>query len=157
VTTLNLGVVDVPYEDEGAKPKGNAKRGQGSSKSEPSTTAQVAQILEEKYGVMEAFSTAHKDDITQALINSLEGAMETILMGGPVPDPFAEAGQAIQAEFRTFLMTAEVESMGIEGVPTQASINRRSLRFKSKVADKPRPSFIDTGTYELSMRAWVET
>ena len=150
MTDLVLGVVDVPYDDGGVKAKG----GKGSSS--PTTTVDVAQILEAKYGVMQAFYDAHKMDITQSLVNSAEGALESIFTGGQVGDPFAEANQFIQSEFRTFLMTAEIEGMGIEGVPTQAALNRRSLRFKGKVASGPRPSFIDTGIYELSMRAWVE-
>lgn len=147
MTDLVLGVVDVPYSD------GNVKSEKSSS---PTTTVDVAQILEEKYGIMQAFYDAHKVDITQSLVNSAEGALEDIFTGGQVVDPFAEAGQFVQSEFRTFLMTAEIESMGVPGVPTQASIKRRSLRFKNKVASGPRPSFIDTGTYEMSMRAWVE-
>ena len=147
MTDLVLGVVDVPYSD------GNVKSEKSSS---PTTTVDVAQILEEKYGIMQAFYDAHKVDITQSLVNSAEGALENIFTGGQVVDPFAEAGQFVQSEFRTFLMTAEIESMGVPGVPTQASIKRRSLRFKNKVASGPRPSFIDTGTYEMSMRAWVE-
>ena len=150
MTTLYLGVVDVPYDNKGSK------SGKSASKSEPSTTVTVAQALEEKYGVMQAFYDSHQKDISQAITDSVAGALETVVMGGHIGDPFAEAGQAIQSEFRTFLMSAEIESMGIAGVPTQASLERRSLRFKGKVADKPRPSFIDTGTYELSMRAWIE-
>jgi hypothetical protein len=156
MTDLILGVVDVPYENEGATPKKKPKRGEGSSRGAPMTTVSVATILEEKYGVMQAFYDSHKDSVIGSLINSAEGALETLFMGGPVTDPFADASQSIQAEFRTFLMTAEIEGMGIPGVPTKAAQDRRSLRFKAKVGPNQRPSFIDTGTYELSMRAWIE-
>jgi hypothetical protein len=156
MTTLVFGVIDVPYENEGAKPKKKPKRGQGSKNPAPTTTVQVAEILEEKYGVMQAFYDARKNDITQHMIESAEGALETLFMGGPVDDLFAEASQGIQADFRTFLMTAEIETMGIPGVPTKAAQERRSLRFKAKVGPNSRPSFIDTGTYELAFRGWVE-
>jgi len=156
MTDLVLGVIDVPYENEGSTPKKKPKRGEGSSRGAATTTVEVATILEEKYGVMQAFYDAHKDTVTSSLISSVEGALETLFSGGPVVDPFADAGQSIQAEFRTFLMTAEIESMGIPGVPTKAALDRRSLRFKNKVSDHARPSFVDTSTYELSMRAWVE-
>lgn len=147
MTTLNLGVIDVPYDD---------RSGVGGSKGEPTTTVSVATLLEEKYGVMGAFYEAHKQDITQSLVSSVEGALEDLFANGWIGDPFAEAGQAIQTEFRTFLMTGEIEKMGIPGVPTKASVERRSLRFKDKVSSGPRPSFIDTSLYEMSMVAWVE-
>ena len=153
---LVFGVIDVPYENEGAKPKKAPRRGKGSKNPAPTTTVDVATILEDKYGVMQAFYDSRKDDITQHMISSAEGALETLFMGGPVDNPFAEAGQGIQADFRNFLMTAEIETMGIPGVPTKAAQDRRSLRFKSKVGPNSRPSFIDTGTYELAFRGWVE-
>jgi len=138
---LCLGVIDVPYDNRDGQ---------------PATTYTVATILEEKYGVMQHFYDAHQQDITKALVSSVENALSAILEGGFVGDPFASAGQDIRQEFRTFLMTGEIEGMGIPGVPTKAAQNRRSLRFKDKVASGPRPSFIDTSLYETSMIAWVE-
>lgn len=156
MATLVFGVIDVPYENAGTKPAKKPKRGKGSKNPDPTTTVQVATILEEKYGVMQSFYEARKNDITQHLIESAEGALETLFMGGPVDDPFSEAGQSIQADFRNFLMTAEIEAMGVPGVPTKAAQERRSLRFKAKFGPNSRPSFIDTGTYELAFRGWVE-
>lgn len=174
---LNLGVVDVPYQNEGERPgpritksgrvhKQDAERiahekwadefGFGHSDDSPTTTAKVARILEDKYGVLEAYVDHHKDDIGEALNQSVEGALENLFSGAPIGDPFAEAGQEIASGFRTFLMTAEIESYGIDGVPTQAALDRESLRFKNKHGNAPRPSFVDTGTYEASMRAWVD-
>lgn len=169
--TLNLGVIDIPYDNGGETPKrprkGRKKRATAqqvqseSPNQAPSdgstSTVQVAQILESKYGVMAAYYQQHQNDITQAVVNSLDGALEDLYAGHVPADPFAEAGQEIQAGFRVFLMTGEIESMGVEGVPTQAAIDRRSLRFKSKVAGAQRPSFVDTGTYEAAMRAWVDS
>jgi hypothetical protein len=117
----------------------------------------VASILEEKYHVLETYVEHHTSDIGEAINHSLEGALENLHMGAPMGDPFSEAGQEIASGFRTFLMTAEIESLGVEGVPTHAALNRESLRFKSKHGNGPRPSFVDTGTYEASMRAWIET
>lgn len=169
--TLNLGVIDIPYDNGGTTPKRPNKKkrkrntakavasegeGSGATSSDSTTTTQVARILEDKYGVMAAYYQKHQDDVAQAVINSLDGALESLYMGQPMPDPFAEAGQEIMAGFRMFLSTAEIEGMGVDGVPTQASIDRRSLRFKNKKSDGPRPSFVDTGTYEAAMRAWVE-
>lgn len=176
VTDLVLGVVDVPYENEG-KPRDpkraritkkgrvhstdaqriqNWMEGRGSDSDSAVTTVQVATWLEEKYHVMEVFYEEHKDDITQTLIDSIGGALENLYAGAPAGDPFAEAEQQVTADFRTFLLTGEIETLGLEGVPTQAALERRSLRFKRGRSGTPRPSFIDTSTYELAMRCWTE-
>ena len=164
MTDLILGVIDVPYSDDGKKPprkrkhnkKGRSVEAKEPEDTGPTTTAQVAQILEDKYGVMQAFYDLTKDNILGECIHSLEGALEDLYAGAPVHDPYAEATQNIDAGFRQFLMQAEIESMGIEGVPTQASIDRQSLRFKSGTASGPRPSFINTALYELSFRSTIE-
>jgi hypothetical protein len=174
---LNLGVVEVPYQHEGERPpprktksgrihKSDAARaaqdawagefGFGHTQDQPATTVTVAMALEERYHVLETFVEHHTADIGEAVNNSIEGALENLHMGMPMGDPFSEAGQEIASGFRTFLMTAEIETLGVEGVPTQASIDRQSLRFKNKHGNAPRPSFVDTGTYEASMRAWIE-
>lgn len=156
--TLCLGVIALPYENAGddADPTKPRKRGDGSSRGSPTTTVEVATILEAKYGVMQAFYDAHKGDIEGALINSLEGALEDIFAGAPPRDPFGEAGQDIDKAFRTFLMSGEIETMGIEGVPTKAALDRRSGRFKKKKGPERRPSMIDTGLYEASFKSWVD-
>jgi len=172
MTDLVLGVIDVPYENEGKSPAARmTKKGRvhhsdamrieremsgHDANGGPATTMKVARWLEEKYGVMQVFFDAHKDDITAALIDSLSGALENLHAGAPVGDPFAEAGQVITRDFRTFLLSGEIEGLGVEGVPTQAALERRSLRFKSGRSEGPRPSFIDTATYELAMRSWID-
>jgi hypothetical protein len=171
---LILGVVDVSYTDDvdprdptraritkkGRVHVTDAQRIQrwmeGRSDDGPTTTAKVAQALEDKYQVMGHFYEALQDNIAGAVIHSLEGALEDLYAGAPVKDPYAEVGQEIAAAFRQFLLQGEIESMGVEGVPTKASIERKSSRFKSGTSPGPRPSFIDTSLYELSMRAWVE-
>ena len=140
MVTLVLGVVDVPYDDRG----------------ESTSTAQVASWLETKYNVMGTYVELHRHDIEKSLINSMEGALEDLYAGSPIKDPYADAMQEVQAGFRMFLMTGEIEDAGVEGVPTQAALDRKSHRFKNKVSDHARPSFIDTSTYEMSMRAWID-
>ena len=156
MTELTLGVIDVPYENAGATPKKKPKRGQGSSRGEPTTTVAVARALEEKYGVMQAFFDAHKRDIEGSMIESVEGALEDLFTGGNATDPFAGVGRSVQADFKTFLMAAEIETMGIPGVPTKAALEGKSSRFKSGNSGGRRPSFVDTGTYELAFQAWFE-
>lgn len=140
---LHLGVIDLPYNEvgEGNKPG--------------TTTGDVALILETKYGVMGAFYQKHKDDVSEAITDGLAGALENIMMGAPAGDPFAEGTSAIEEQFKGFLSSGEIEGMGIAGVPTEAAKKRRSLRFKKKKAKNARPSFIDTGLYQTSMKSWV--
>lgn len=147
MTTLHLGVIDQPYAD-GA------------------TTGDVAEILEDKYHVMEVFFESRINDVTDALEKSIQGALDALDMGAPVEniDPFGSATADIEAAFRHFLDSKEIESLGIPGVPTQAALDGVSHRFKNprykktkggkKVKRAPRPSFIDTGLYEASMKAW---
>lgn len=168
---LNLGVVEITYGDAGKSPpprvtkkgrthKADAKRmARAEANGEPdgpATTVSVAQALEAKYGVMAAFATEYEDEIVTALVHSAEGALEDLFAGSPVTDPFAEAGQEIMEGFRYFLMSGEIETMGIEGVPTKAAQERKSSRFKKGVGPNERPSFVDTSLYENSMRAWTE-
>lgn len=142
MVSLVLGVIDVPYDNKGG---------------EATTTAMVANFLEAKYHVMETYVTVHQADIFRALNNSIEGALEDLFSGAPMRDPFQDATAEITSGFRLFLSTGEMERMGVAGVPTEASIKRRSLRFKKKQTNGYRPSFIDTSTYELSFRCWVKT
>jgi hypothetical protein len=152
--TLHLGVVDVPYA--------NAPRKAGSkAKSGTQTTGDVATWLEDKYGVMQTFFELHGDDIAQSLAKSYQGALETVLMGGPTTsDPFGTAQSEIEHQFRNFLLNREMD--GRPGVPTLAAIERasgkrRSNRFKRKRATNAAPvSFIDTSLYENSFTDWLD-
>jgi len=155
VSTLFLGVMDLPYADGASyREAGRRKPKQMGS----STTGDVAAILEEKYHIMEVFFELHGDEIAEDLVNSLAGAIENIDMGAPTSiDALGEAGSKIEERFRDFLMKKEMESLGIPGVPTQASLEGHSKRFKHPYAKRaPRPSFIDTGLFEGSFKAWVD-
>jgi len=152
MTDLVFGEVSVPYDNK----HGTAN------------TVDVARILEAKYGLFSAFYKRHEADIKAELVNSAEGVLENLHAGAPLGDnPFASSSQRIDALFRKFLETSEIEEMGIDGVPTQAALKGVSHRFKKKknnirkngkiVAEGVRrPSFIDTGTLELAFRSWLE-
>lgn len=171
---LNLGVIDVPYTNEtgprdpfraritkkGRVHRSSAKRIQnwmeGKTNDEPDTTVTVARALEDKYHVMQVFYDQYEDEIAAAVIHGLEGALEDLYAGAPVRNPYAEVDEEISQGFRQWLLQGEIETLGLEGVPTKAALERRSARFKSGVGPSERPSFIDTGTYELAFRAWME-
>lgn len=133
---LTLGVLDIPYKTGGV------------------STGDVAEILESKYHVMEVFAGTHIDDIANDLADSVAGALETLMAGGPVQaDPTIAAMGTIEKRFQDFLTHEEMA--GWPGVPTQAALEGRSSRFKGKRGPR-RPSLIDTGTYLASFKAWVK-
>ena len=170
-TTLHLGVVDIPYV-EGEKvavARKRVKAGRHAPKPKASsgvkTTGDVAEILEDKYGIMQAFFNYHEADIVGMIEQSAEGALEDLFAGRAVGDVlhnglsavFAEAEGEIEAKFRDFLSLKEVETLGIPGVPTQAAKDGVSHRFKHPYAKRPaRPSFIDTGLYQASFATSVD-
>ena len=142
---LHLGVIDQPY---------NEPPGKGQKRIGAETTGDVAEILEKKYHVMEVFYGKYKADIAKDLETSLVGALENLLMGAPATaDPFASASSKIENKFRKFLTNKEMD--GRAGIPTEASLLGISHRFK-RMRGPPRPSFIDTGLYENSFKAWID-
>lgn len=135
---LHLGVVDIPYTDEGV------------------TTGEVAETLEENYEVMGGFVELNKLFIAQSLESSLAGTLENLLIGGTVPEsPFNSGTQKIEQRFREFLDHEEITQLGRPGVPTKAALMGKSARFKKGFGPR-RPSFIDTGLYQSSFKTWVE-
>jgi hypothetical protein len=141
MTILHLGVIEQTYAGKGSI-----------------STVEVAQILEDKYHVMQTFADLYMDVIVNALEKSTTDALENILNGDPVPDNiFAPAESQIEKAFKfEFLEQGAMEVMGVAGVPTQASIDRRASRFSKGKSKTARPSFIDTGVYENSFKAWIE-
>lgn len=124
------------------------------------TTGDVAQILEDKYGVMQTYvDTLGQDTIAKALENSVVNAVESMLMGSNSAsiNLTAEGEGEIEAAFRQFLEQQDMDGR-VDGVPTKASLKGTNHRFKHPYAqDNPsRPSFIDTGLYSASMKAWTE-
>lgn len=138
---LHLGVVDVPY----AAAKGK-------------TTGDIAEILEAKYHVMEVFAEELGGDaIASALEHSVRNAVENVMMGSNSAglNLTAEGEQEIEAAFRLFLSQQEMDGLQ-PGVPTKAALAGVSHRFAHPYAKRgARPSFIDTGLYESSMKVWT--
>lgn len=142
--TLHLGVLVQPYRSVGKKAKAL-------------TTADVAEILEAKYGVMAAFYRVHERDVQAAIDGSLEGAFEALLMKRTV-NPWDAGMQKIQQSFRDFISTKEAENVGIPGTPTKAALAGVNHRLRHPYARRNprRPSFRDTGLYMASFRAWID-
>lgn len=135
---LHLGVIEFPYGQE----DGEAK-----------TTGDVAESLEARYAILQKFFDRYEKNIATLMESSVAGALENIMAGAPMPsDPFAEAMGEVHNLFVQFLEKEELN--GEPGVPTRRAMLGISSRFKNKKGD-PRASFVDTGLYEASMRAWV--
>ena len=158
---LVLGVVDQSY----SKPGGGDE-----------TTGDVAQILEDKYHVMETFFNLKQDKIAEMLADSM-GEQIGMLMsgmggrGGIGGNSMVEATENIQQAFRQFLDDGEMQSVvnslsasesayymgstgGLSGAGSRG-INHRKKNPYAK-GNAARPAFIDTGLYQTSFRAWLE-
>lgn len=152
VVKLVLGVEDFPYEDD---PGGIS-------------TGDVAEWLEKKYGIMQAFANVHASDIEKWLCQSLAETIEQQNEGRTIGKPdWGTAENEIASDYRTFLRSQEVERIGLEGVPTWAAWSGKSNRHgeRKRKAKKGRagqtvtarrPSFVDTGQYVASVRVSVK-
>ena len=159
---LHLGVTDMPYAQAPKK----HRRKSGLAPNE--TTGDVAQILEDKYHVMESFFHANEELIAKELEGSISGALESLLMskGGSLTKQMLAGtvtglgtGEGkIKEAFTNFISGQGVERLGIPGVPTKAAIKGVNHRLKRPYASSNprRPSFIDTGLYESSFQAWFD-
>lgn len=165
--TLHLGVAVLPYGNDTARTQRRvAKARPGKQKPRPAraassgsqTTGDVATILEKKYGVMAYFFQQHQAEIAGALEQSLAGTLENIMLGAPPKNnPFGAAEIKIEDAFKLFLDRQEMAGH-VNGVPTKAAlrgVNHR-LRHPYAKSNSARPSFIDTGLYQGSFKAWVD-
>lgn len=158
---LHLGILDIPYASQAPAPKKVAKARKGKANkprktqaSEPVlTTGDVAEILEAEYGILETFVETYGQQIADAFAHSAAGALESVMMGTPINDPYATATTEIEESMKLFL---DLEGMnGKPGVPTKAALDGVNHRLKIKKGS-PRPSFIDTGTMQANYRAWTD-
>lgn len=159
---LSLGYVDVPYAEPTESPRAQAARVRKNRRAKPKreagqvTTGDVGEMLEAKYGLVQAFWDHHGKRCVEELTRAVVGQTENLLMGAPVSnDPFGEATSFIEDEFKQFLSSAEIERYGIEGVPTQAALEGYNPRLKKK-RGKRRPSFVATGLLRGAFAAEVE-
>ena len=152
---LHLGVADVPYTTAPQAVKAGRKPKKAAAAINQ-TTGDVAETLEDKYHIMQVFYEQHKVDIAKLLEADLAAALEELLSGSnSAAFPFMEGAAKVETMFKRFLSDKEMDRLGYPGIPTMASLLGISHRFKGK-RGSPRPSFIDTGMYENSFKAWVD-
>lgn len=143
---INLGVLDVPHLNWiGGKKTGESHL----------TIGDLATILEAKYHVMETFASVRRENIKSQVKDAMATRLTAELRGE------RDRGRAlnkafgqIEHMFRDFLVQKQMDGL-VKGVPTQASLDGISHRFKKPNAKRPaRPSFIDTGQYVAAFKAW---
>jgi len=162
--TLHLGVIDIPYSAYPSQKVAKAKKGKANkpvkaSSGATKTTGDVAEILEEKYGILDSFAFARLPDIAKALEESISIELENMMTGAHVSgNPFKSAESTIATMMKQFVSSQAIEHMGIEGVPTQAALNGVSHRLKHPYAkgNSRRPSFMDTHLMVNSYTAWFD-
>ena len=151
---FNLGVKDKPYPyTERLRRVGGRQRRVRSSK----TTGEVMEILEAKYGVIDAFYEDKKPQIDKLCLRYLKADLDHQMRGGAAAkNPLKGAMSEIEEMFHRFLDKRQVEKLGIPGVPTQAALmGVKHVRGKKTIVGR-RPSFVDTGLYRDSFHAWVD-
>lgn len=168
MTVLHFGVIEQAYVHEpvaGAARKGKKWRRSDIIGGEGATTGDVAEILEARYHIMEVFFEVHRDKIVEEVEKAYAGAMNSIANGQTNAglNPLAGAAEEIQIMFSDFLSQKEMDNLSVNGyfgkyqVPTRAAQRGVSHRFAHPYARRPpRPSFIDTGTYQNSFRVWSD-
>lgn len=153
MTTLHLGVIDVPYANYPTKSGGRKNK---KVQSGTQTTGDVAEWLENKYHVMRVFYELHKSDIDQVLSDVLRRSFSEALATGRTPKfDMREAMDVLEKMFRRFIDSREMERIGYHGVPTRAAIEGINHRMKDPYTGQRRPSFKDTGLYEQAFKAWM--
>jgi hypothetical protein len=124
---------------------------------EGKTTLEVAQELEDKYHIVEKFLEMEEDRINELAGDVITDAFEDI-------EKFTrhkwkkrtKAMEGIESRFRANLVGRKYDGV-LSGVPTMAAIRGVSHLNQHPYAKRAsRPSFIDTGMYMRSFRAWLE-
>ena len=130
--TVHLGVAVMPYSHTETV-SGKRGRKKGTPPVEyTQTTGDVAEKLEDKYGIMDFFWKNHQQEIVTALEGAIEGAFESVMMGAPTPSqPLAEGTSKVENLFQKMLSEKELDGR-VGGVPTAASLGGVSHRFKKK-------------------------
>jgi hypothetical protein len=125
---------------------------------EGKTTREVAEELEAKYKIVETFWEMEEDNLVEILEDAFADDVENVMeMSTRMKRGISsKETDKIEAKFRQNLSSRRYDGI-ISGVPTLAAQRGVShLRQHPYAKRGPRPSFIDTGMYQRSFRAWVE-
>ena len=116
----------------------------------------LAEILESKYRIMQTFADMRKGEIAKAVKEAIALKIKAEIRGVKTPvNHLARAFGQIEHSFKDFIATQQMDGR-VAGVPTMASLMGVNHRLKHPYASSNpvRPSFIDTGQYVASFKAW---
>jgi hypothetical protein len=123
------------------------------------TTKEVAADLEARYKIIETFWDMEEDTFVEILEDKFSDVIEEVMKLGGQTGKIgftSKETDKIEDKFRRALSSRRFDGV-IPGVPTTAAQRGVSHLLKQPYARRPpRPSFIDTGMYQRSFRAWVE-
>jgi hypothetical protein len=170
---LHFGFVNTPYTQEtiaapvrAAKKEFERKKRRGFPKVK--TAEKVADILEDTYDIVHQFFYKYDEEIGSIVSNSFANYTVDVLAGAAdeteegfrsrrhkiVSDRMVKymrpSSEKIEKLFKKFL--DREEAIG-PGVPTDAALF--GIR-RGRKTGRRRPSFIDTGIYRASFRAWAD-
>jgi hypothetical protein len=162
---LQLGFEDIPYaqrysaespilasiKKRVARKQTQAQQSYGQGK----TSGEVAAEIEKKYSLVEVFYGLEEDFVIQNFEESYANSLDLGMWGQSWDvawDP-----SPLEGKFRRSLSQRRFDGI-IKGVPTKASLAGVShlRRDPFKKGASQRPSFINTGLYQRSFRAWTE-
>jgi len=160
---LQLGFEDIPYAARYSKQSpltATVKKRKPKTLSpiqqaygQGKTVGEVAKDIEKKYGVVETFYNLEENYIVDNLERSFKDSIEIGIMKGswdvawdPTP---------LQGKFRRSLTGRRFDGL-IRGVPTRAATRGISHLRRKPTTSVPRPSFVNTGLYMRSFKAWME-
>jgi hypothetical protein len=167
---LHMGFVNTPYSKAAMAAPVRAAKAEFERKKRRSfpktmTAEDIANILETDYSIVDVFNQIYGDEIEDTVSGVYENVVVKI---------FSEEGKFIQKRkfaseemvkfmqpktkeiekmFKSFLDMEEMNGQGPRGedIPTDAAKTGKGRRSK-----RPGPSFIDTGVYRASFKAWVD-
>jgi hypothetical protein len=140
---LQLGVLDVAYTDPGSN--------------RATTTGDVAEYLEDDYHVMRTFLELNEDKIGEQLADAAAGAIESFAQGKPADFELSGPMNKIEEEFRDYLDRGDWRKASGQTIQAaDAGVSHRKKHPNAK-KNKARTAFVDTGLYQSSFRAWLET
>jgi hypothetical protein len=161
---FRMGFVNTPYTAQtiarpvtSAKLEENRKRRRGFSKT--MTAEKVAKILNSKYNILELFYGMYEKEINDIISSNFGQVASNMLSAGRELNKVSKKNlqpgmQEIVGMFRSFIDNEEMN--GRPGIPAQASLMGIRHRRGHRIRHGSRPSFVDTGIYKASFRAWVD-
>jgi hypothetical protein len=149
---LHMGFINTPYTAKTMAAPVKAAQTYGAQQrrgfTKTMTAEDVANILENKYNILEVFSQIHGEEIMELVHESFTDVIVKSLSEWRKPasqrmvDYMKPKTREIEKMFKSFIRMDEMN--GLPGMPT------KSITGKGRRTHKAGPAFIDTGIYLAS-------